>query len=75
MKLPNIETLLEYDGQINIGHHPPVGYIAVANAGSDTLAMLKRHPGETLEVLLQRLDLAIALADETGERVDEINPR
>ncbi len=75
MKLSNIEALLECDGQINIGNHQPIGCIAVANAGSDTLAMLKRHPGETLETLLQRLDIAIARADETGERVDEINPR
>ncbi len=74
MNLPNIEALIEYGGQINIGSHPPIGCIAVANIEGDTLAMLKRGPNENIVELLNRLDLAIALADETGDRVDEINP-
>ncbi len=74
MDLPNIEALIEYDGQINIANHPPIGCIAVANDESNTLAMLKRRPKETLVELLSRLDLAIKHATETGNRVDEINP-
>ena len=35
--------------------------------------MLRRKPGETLEQLLGRLDIAIATAKATGARVDEIN--
>jgi len=74
MNLPNIEALIEYDGQINIGNHQPIGCIAVANDESNTLAMLKRRPKESLEDLLSRLDSAIECAIETDKIVDEINP-
>lgn len=74
MNLPNIEALIECDGQINIGSHQPIGCIAVANDESNTLAMLKRRPKESLGDLLSRLDLAIERAIETGSFVDEINP-
>ena len=46
MDLPNIDTFIKYGGQINIGSHPPVGCIAVANIEGDTLAMLKCGPDE-----------------------------
>ncbi len=74
MNLPNIEALIECDGQINIGYHQPVGCIAVANDESNTLAMLKRRPKESLADLLNRLDLAIECAIETDNVVDEVNP-
>jgi hypothetical protein len=74
MNLPNIEALIEYDGQINIGNHQPIGCIAVANDEHNTLAMLKRRPKESLEDLLSRLDTAIERAIETDNIVDEINP-
>jgi len=74
MNLPNIEALIECDGQINIGNHHPIGCIAVANDQSNTLAMLKRRPKESLEDLLSRLDTAIECAIETDNFVDEINP-
>jgi predicted HicB family RNase H-like nuclease len=74
MNLPNIEALIEYDGQINIGYHQPIGCIAVANDESNTLAMLKRRPKESLADLLNRLDLAIEYAIETDNVVDEVNP-
>jgi len=73
MNRPNIEALIEYDGQINIGYHHPVGCIAVANDNRNTLAMLKRRPKESLEDLLNRLDLAIECAIETDNIVDEVN--
>ena len=74
MNWPNIEALIEYDGQINIGCQQPIGCIAVANDQSNTLAMLKRRPKESLEDLLNRLDIAIERATETDKMVDEINP-
>ena len=72
--LPNIEALIEYDGQINIGYHQPIGCIAVANDESNTLAMLKRRPKEFLEELLSRLDTGIEHAIENEIFVDEVNP-
>ena len=74
MNLPNIDALIKYGGQINIGSYSPVGCIAVANIEGDTLAMLKCGPDENVTEILERLDLAIAEADETGGRIDEINP-
>ena len=73
MDLPNIDAFIQYGGQINIGSHPPVGCIAVANIEGDTLAMLKCGPDENVIEILKRLDFAIAEADETGGRVDEVN--
>ena len=72
--LPNIETLIEEDGQITVGHLNPVGVVAIANAGRNTLAMLRRRQGESLGELLRRLDAAVHLALEEDERTDEINP-
>ena len=72
--LPNIETLIEENGQITVGHLNPVGVVAIANDEHNALAMLRRRPGESLAELLRRLDAAIDLALEEGERTDEINP-
>ena len=62
MKLENIEALIDSDGQITLGQMWPVGCVAVANGGSNTLAMLKRRPGESFIALLERLDAAIEYA-------------
>ena len=51
----------------------PVGCVAIANDGHNSLAMLKRRNGETLQQLLIRLDQAIAKAADGGEYTDEIN--
>jgi hypothetical protein len=72
MHLPNIESLLE-DGQITVGILRPVGCVAIANDDHNTLAMLQRRPGETLQQLLLRLDQAIAKALNDDEFIDEIN--
>lgn len=72
MHLPNIESLIE-DGEITVGVIRPVGCVAIANDGYNTLAMLKRQKGETLQQLLIRLDQAIAKAGDGGEYTDEIN--
>jgi len=53
--LPNIAQLVEY-GQITVGVLHRVGAVAVASDGHNSLAMLVRRQGETLEALLTRLD-------------------
>lgn len=73
MKLDNIAALIDNDGQITVGQIRPVGCVAVANDESNTLAMLKRRPGETLTALLLRLDQAIERALEHEEYLDEVN--
>ena len=71
--LPSIEELMKY-GQITLGNVRPVGCLAVAHDGRQTVAMLLRREGETVAELLTRLDLAIAKARSDGIRVDEVNP-
>ncbi len=71
--LAHIESLIDGGGQIMIGTMKPIVGSAVAHDGRKTLAMLKRKPGETVDQLLHRLDAAVAAANTTGTRVDEIN--
>jgi hypothetical protein len=70
--LPNIAELIA-DGEITIGVLSPVGCVAIATDGHNTLAMLKRHRGETLAQLLTRLDQAIDKAFTEDVYTDEIN--
>ena len=72
--LPNIEDLIDEGGQITVGHLHPIPCVAVANDESNTLAMLRRRPDESLQQLLERLDTAIAQARDTETFIDEINP-
>ncbi len=71
---PNIELLIDGDGDITIGRVGPIRCAATAANEDQCLAMLQRRHGESLLALLQRLDEAIAVASETGECIDEINP-
>ena len=71
--LPYIGELMKH-GQITIGNVRPVGCVAVAHDGRQTVAMLLRREGETATELLTRLDVAIAKAITEGVRVDEVNP-
>jgi len=71
--LPYIGELMKY-GQITVGNVRPVGCVAVAHDGRQTVAMLLRREGETATELLTRLDVAIAKAITEGIRVDEVNP-
>ena len=71
--LPSIEELMKY-GQITMSNVRPVGCVAVAHDGRQTVAMLLRRKGESVTELLTRLDLAIAKAFSEGIRVDEVNP-
>lgn len=69
---PHIEALIA-DGEITVGIMYPVGSVAVATDGHNSLAMLRRRPGESLMDLLQRLDAAIKNAVEQDIYTDEIN--
>ncbi len=71
--LPHIAALIS-DGEITVGMLNPVGGVAVATDGHNSLAMLKRRPGETLAQLLIRLDQAIERAWADEIYTDEINP-
>lgn len=71
--LAHIEAVIDAGGQILLGAIAPVHGAAVAHDGRKTLAMLRRHPNESAASLLHRLDAAIATAQLTGSRVDEIN--
>lgn len=71
--LAHIEAVIEAGGQILLGTIAPVHGAAVAHDGHKTLAMLRRRPKESAASLVHRLDAAIATAQQTGTRVDEIN--
>jgi hypothetical protein len=71
--LPYIGKLMKY-GQITLGNVRPVGCVAVAHDGRQTVSMLLRRKGETVTELLTRLDLAVAKALTEGIRTDEVNP-
>ena len=71
--LASIQTLIDGGGQIMIGTVTPIREAAVAHDGQKTLVMLRRRPSEAIPDLLLRLDAAIATANTTGTRVDEIN--
>ena len=70
---PYIGELLKH-GQITLGNVRPVGCVAVAHDGRQTVSMLLRHEGETVTQLLTRLDVAIAKALTEGICTDEVNP-
>ena len=70
--LPHIAELIA-DGEITVGILNPVGCVAVATDGYNTLAMLKRRPDEALAQLLKRLDQAIERAWTEEIYTDEIN--
>jgi hypothetical protein len=72
--LPNLAAFLD-DGEITLGIMEPIGPVAVASDGSNTLAMLRRRKNETFTELLARLDYAIGLAVSEDIFTDEINTR
>ena len=69
----NIEALIEAGGEITLGALPPHECAATAVDGSNCLAMLVRHDGESLNALLKRLDKAIGLAWSDDVFIDEVN--
>jgi hypothetical protein len=72
LSLPNIADLITY-GEITVGVLDPVGCVAVASDGHNSLAMLVRRQDETLAQLLGRLDKAIDKALTEDIYTDEIN--
>ena len=74
LPLANIAELIDSGGQITVGAPYPLRYVtAIANDEHNSLAMLQRRPGETLQQLLERLDAAINLAWTADQCIDEIN--
>ena len=71
--LPNIEFLLDGEGGISVGRVGSIPCAATACNEHQTLAMLVRRNGETLEQLLIRLETAIEKAIEEEIFIDEIN--
>jgi hypothetical protein len=72
LALPHIASLVA-SGEITVGNKSPVGSVAIAHDGHNSLAMLKRRKGESLVQLLIRLDQAIQKALEENIFTDEIN--
>lgn len=70
---PNIESLIDGDGDITVGRVGPIRCVATAANDDQCLAMLQRRHGESLMDLLQRLDAAIADAYENNVYLDEVN--
>lgn len=73
LTLVHIQAVIDGGGQIMVGTVAPIQGAAVAHDGKQTLAMLRRRPREPIPDLLARLDVAIATAQSTGSRIDEIN--
>jgi hypothetical protein len=71
--LPNIEFLINGNGEITIGAIASIPCAATAADEDQCLAMLVRRDGETLGQMLIRLDRAIEIAAENETFIDEIN--
>jgi hypothetical protein len=71
--LPNIEFLIDGNGEITIGSIASIPCAATAADEDQCLAMLVRRDGESLGQLLIRLDRAIEIATEDETFIDEIN--
>jgi hypothetical protein len=70
--LSNIAELIRH-GQITVGIMRPMGCVAIANDAHQSLAMLIRRKGESLPLLLERLDGAVGKAIDDEIYTDEIN--
>ncbi len=71
--MKHIEALIDDGGDITLGNVHGVGCVATAADGHNTLAMLARRDGETLNALLRRLDRALGRYYDDGTVVDEVN--
>jgi hypothetical protein len=71
--LPNIDYLIDGNGEITIGAIAHVTCAAIATDEDQCLAMLVRREKETLQQLLARLDKAIEMAHEEEIFIDEVN--
>ena len=71
--MKNIEALIADGGDITLGAIYPIECAATAADAHNTVAILVRRDGETLNALLKRLDRAIGKFFDGDEIVDEIN--
>ena len=71
--MKNIEALIADGGEITLGRVYPIECAATAVDGHNSVAMLVRREGETLNALLKRLDKAIGRYFDNDEFIDEIN--
>ena len=65
--------LIADGGDITVGRVYPIKCAATAADGHDSVAMLVRREGETLNALLKRLDKAIGQYFDNDEFIDEVN--
>jgi hypothetical protein len=72
-RMKNIEALIADGGDITLGAIYPIECAATAADGHNSVAMLVRREGETLNALLRRLDKAIGRYFDNDEFIDEIN--
>ena len=71
--MKNIEALIDDGGGITLGAIGGIDFAATSADDHNSLAMLVRREGETLNALLRRLDKAIAAVRDGSDPVDEIN--
>jgi len=71
--MKNIELLILDGGDISVGAVYPIDCVATAADPRNTIAMLVRRDGETLNALLKRLDRAIGRFYDHDEIIDEVN--
>lgn len=73
LQRPALLEFIENEGQVALGYVQPVPYVAIASNEHGMLAALRRKRGESLISQLNRLDMAVALSEEYGSCIDEIN--
>ena len=71
--MKNIEALIADGGDITLGRVYPIECATTAADSHNSVTMLVRRKGETLNALLKRLDKAIGRYFDNDEFVDEIN--
>ena len=70
---PNLQELIDSDGEVAVSHRASVGRVAAAMQEGKVYAMLRVVEGELLPDILDRLDAAVAKAVEDEIYTDEIN--
>jgi len=70
---PNLQDLINCDGEITVGYESQVGGVASATMDRNVYAMLRIGERELLPDILDRLDAAVSKAVEDEVFTDEIN--
>ena len=71
----HIDNLMKAGGQITLGWMAPLDGVAVAADDHNLYAVLRRKPEETFTELLNRLDAAVAIAQNGGPRANEVDDK